>query len=511
MALSIDDPRLVESFRAGENEAFEALVRAHRPALYRHAVRKLSDHAAAEDAVQETFTRAYKSRARVGDDWRLGAWLHQILANVCIDEANRRRRESTKSTRWATAEVSQHTAPALEDQLGLDADHSDVVRALRDLPDNFQEALELRYVAELEYDEMAEVLEISEDNARARVSRASKAIRVLLRPVAAIIAFFAAFSFRRGGKGGRVLAATAQSAGDTATTATSATTVVTQVSHTASMFAPLVETAQAVAIQAPQAMPLISKAAIGLGMVVVATSPATAPIVIDQFRDTSPAPVTAQADAPQDAAAPVTTAATPSVDVAPASTPADVSSGPATPSSLASNTPADGVSDQGSSAGSTSSGSGVATPVTTAPSITRSPGSLSVASLAVVQSGPRLDVSGSASITAGGQTVSGTLSGRLSLSGTPDARGRQRLDASFTIATADGPIEIRLAGFAVAKAVEPAPTPAEGETPATTVAPAPTAYTLSGVFRATAEKFGLITSGSATGTLGSGLSLTLSA
>ena len=236
MVLTIDDPRLIESFRAGENEAFEALVRAHRPALYRHALRKLSDHAAAEDAVQETFTRAYKSRARVGDDWRLGAWLHQILANVCIDEANRRKRESTKGSRWATAEVNSNgVMPALEDQLGLDADHTDVVRALRELPNNYQEALELRYVAELEYDEMAEVLEISEENVRARVSRASKAIRVLLRPVAAIIAFLAAFSFRRGGRGGRALAATAQSAGDTATTASNVGVVATQMSHTASM------------------------------------------------------------------------------------------------------------------------------------------------------------------------------------------------------------------------------------------------------------------------------------
>ncbi|MFM8529134.1 MAG: RNA polymerase sigma factor, partial [Ilumatobacteraceae bacterium] len=225
MVLSIDDPRLVESFRAGENEAFEALVRAHRPALYRHALRKLSDHAAAEDAVQETFTRAYKSRARVGDDWRLGAWLHQILANVCIDEANRRKRESTKASRWASTEVNSHgLAPSLEDQLGLDADHADVVRALRELPDNYQEALELRYVAELEYDEMADVLSLSEENVRARVSRANKAIRVLLRPVAAIIAFFAAFSFRRGGKGGRVLAATAEGASSSAQTASTVST-----------------------------------------------------------------------------------------------------------------------------------------------------------------------------------------------------------------------------------------------------------------------------------------------
>ena len=136
---------------------------------------------------------------------------------------------------------------------------------------------------------------------------------------------------------------------------------------------------------------------------------------------------------------------------------------------------------------------------------------LSVNSLTVVQSGPRLDVSGTATLTAGGQTVSGTLSGRFALSGTPDARGRQRLDATFTIATSEGPVEIRVAGFATAKVIEPAPAPAEGAAPATTAAPAPTSYSLAGVFRATAEKFPLLTSGSASGSLGSSLSLNLSA
>ncbi|MFM8946041.1 MAG: RNA polymerase sigma factor, partial [Actinomycetota bacterium] len=236
MVMSIDDPRLVESFRAGENEAFEALVRAHRPALYRHALRRLTDHASAEDAVQETFARAYRSRARVGDDWRLSAWLHQILANVCIDEANRRRRETDKAGRWATTDMpSRGVTPDLDMQLGLDADHSEVVEALRLLPSQYQEALSLRYGAELEYDEMAAVLEVSEENARARVSRASKALRLLLRPVAAFIAFMTATVFRRGSK-----AAQAMSIGESA----SATTA----SHTstfAANFAPLIETAQA--------------------------------------------------------------------------------------------------------------------------------------------------------------------------------------------------------------------------------------------------------------------------
>lgn len=510
MALSIDDPRLVESFRAGENEAFEALVRAHRPALYRHALRKLSDHAAAEDAVQETFTRAYKSRARVGDDWRLGAWLHQICANVCIDEANRRRRESTKSTRWATAEVSQHTAPTLEDQLGLDADHSDVVRALRDLPENFQEALELRYVAELEYDEMAEVLEISEDNARARVSRASKAIRVLLRPVAAIIAFFAAFSFRRGGKGGRVLAATAQNAGDTTSNVATATNVATQMSHTASMFAPLVETAQAVAISAPQAMPLISKAAIGIGMVVVATSPATAPIVIDQFRDTAPASVSTRAATSESstdnsiAVEPVETsvAGVPGVAASVASTVAPAGDVSATPITTAAPGAAIVVVGDGFAVPSSNPPASVAVSTTVA-SITRSGGQLSIAVLSSTASGPRLDVAGSGSLAVGSTSYAGSLTGRTAVSGSPDSRGRQRLEASFVFTTSDGPVEIRIAGFATAT-----PAATSGDAAPT---PSPTAFAITGVFKVVGDKVPLLLSGTASGTLGAGLSLSLSA
>ena len=139
MAMTIDDPRLIKSFRAGENEAFEALVRAHRPALYRHALRKLSDHAAAEDAVQETFMRAYKSRTRVNDDWQLRPWLHQICANVCIDEATGAARKPPRPAAGRSSTCHSWHRSELERELGLDADHSDMTAAILSLPANYQE------------------------------------------------------------------------------------------------------------------------------------------------------------------------------------------------------------------------------------------------------------------------------------------------------------------------------------------------------------------------------------
>ena len=502
MALAIDDPRLIESFRAGENEAFEALVRAHRPALYRHALRKLSDHAAAEDAVQETFMRAYKARTRVNDDWQLRPWLHQICANVCIDEANRRRKESHKTNRWAIVDMpSRGIVPELERELGLDADHTEMTAAILSLPAKYQEALSMRYVEELEYDEIAEILDISEENVRARVSRASKAVRVLLRPVAAIIAFLAVIFGRRGGKA-------AMAASVDATSASTAASHAATVANTASTFAPLIETAQAVAIQAPAAMPVLSKAAIGITMVVAATAPVTAPVVIDQIRK-SPAPAASSPSVGQAPVAPgapvVAPSATPSVDTPTPEAP--VTNDPSASEPAASVAPRDNsasasksdesetpVADAPAVGGAPATGDtdddAEPAPSTAAP-IVRSGGTLAVAGITVVTSGPRSDLSGPATLTIGDTTLSGDLKGRISL-GAADSSGRQRLDGTLTLTTTEGKVEVRLTGFA------------------TQTADSPGTYTLSGLFRASGSDV-LLTSGSMRGSLGSALSVTFSA
>ena len=497
MALAIDDPRLIESFRAGENDAFEALVRAHRPALYRHALRKLTDHAAAEDAVQETFMRAYKSRARVNDDWQLRPWLHQICANVCIDEANRRRKESVKTNRWAIVDMpTRGVSPELEKELGLDADHSEMTAAILSLPSAYQEALSMRYVEELEYDEIAEILHISEDNARARVSRASKAVRVLLRPVAAIIAFLAVIFGRRGGKAAMAASVDASAVANTSTAAT-------QIAHTASTFAPLIETAQAVAIQAPAAAPIFSKAAIGITMVVATTAPVTAPVVIDQIRK-SPAPVASAPVVSSVPLAPSEPVVSPSVApeaVVPVAGTPTAGDSPAPAASIAprDNSASASKGDEASTpvAGTPSDDSGEANqggsepaPATAAP-IVRVGGTLAVSALTVVTSGPRSDVSGTATLGLGESTLTGELSGRISLA-SPDTQGRQRLDGTLTMSTPGGRIEFRLTGYAVADSAEPS------------------AYALSGLFRASGSEL-LLVSGSMRGSLGSDLTLSFSA
>ncbi len=93
VAIYVDDQELVAAHRAGDTDAFGELVNEHRSPLLAHARRKLYSTEAAEDALQETLIRAYRALPRFNGQYRLGPWLHRIMANVCIDEANRRRRD----------------------------------------------------------------------------------------------------------------------------------------------------------------------------------------------------------------------------------------------------------------------------------------------------------------------------------------------------------------------------------------------------------------------------------
>ncbi len=66
----------------------------HRAALTRHCTRMLGSRSDAEDAVQETLLRAWRSHARFDGRCRVGSWLHRIATNVCIDMLNARSRRA---------------------------------------------------------------------------------------------------------------------------------------------------------------------------------------------------------------------------------------------------------------------------------------------------------------------------------------------------------------------------------------------------------------------------------
>src|SRR4029077_12258405 len=72
--------------------AFEDLVGPYRPRLRLHCYRMLGSASDADDIVQETLTRAFRSRDTLEDDAMVRPWLYRIATNVCLDELKSRAR-----------------------------------------------------------------------------------------------------------------------------------------------------------------------------------------------------------------------------------------------------------------------------------------------------------------------------------------------------------------------------------------------------------------------------------
>ena len=271
MAIYVDDEQLVAAHKAGDTDAFDELVSEHRSVLLAHARKKLLSAEAAEDALQETLIRAYRALPRFNGQYKLGPWLHRIMANVCVDEINRRRRDSERFDNVSSQPSVRTHSPGVEEELGLEFDDTELNLALDELPATHREALELRFVDELEYNEVASVVGASEQNVRARVSRARASVRSALKGVA-VLPLFLVGLLKRGEKA--AAAATSSTSAMVGGSGLTKVGLAAQATPSVSAALPtLAEAASTAAHVAPAAVPAIAKAAVGIGLAAAVLTP----------------------------------------------------------------------------------------------------------------------------------------------------------------------------------------------------------------------------------------------
>ena len=170
------DAELVRRVRAGDTGAYGALVSRYRDRLGRYAVHMIGDREDAEEALQDSFVRAYRSLARCDDPARFGAWLYGILVNRCRTTGARAARRRRMFVRDAQALDEAHTEQA--DRL----DWSDAVdRAVARLAPDYREAFLLKHVEDLEYEEIAELTGAGVSALKMRVKRAREQLQKYLR------------------------------------------------------------------------------------------------------------------------------------------------------------------------------------------------------------------------------------------------------------------------------------------------------------------------------------------
>ncbi len=170
-----NDALLLRRVLAGEPEIYAQLVDRYRDRLGRYALRMLGERADAEDVLQETFVRAYRSLARC-DPERFGAWVFGILVNRCRTHAARRARTQARIVTNDAAMAGASVAHS-EDR---DAIRDAISWALEQLPTEQREAFLLKHVEDLSYDEMEVMTGARPSALRMRVLRAREGLRKLL-------------------------------------------------------------------------------------------------------------------------------------------------------------------------------------------------------------------------------------------------------------------------------------------------------------------------------------------
>lgn len=173
------DPGEREQYNAaihGDREAFEMIIRTHSRTLFAIAYGVLQNREEAEDAVQDTLVKAWKSRWRVRDPEKFPAWLATI--------ARYRARDLLRRRRTVPLDDTLLDLPASAESPSRDEGDcaEEVKTALATLPELHRSALALRYFEEMDYAAIEQTLGLSNGALRGILGRALASMRKRLKP-----------------------------------------------------------------------------------------------------------------------------------------------------------------------------------------------------------------------------------------------------------------------------------------------------------------------------------------
>jgi RNA polymerase sigma-70 factor, ECF subfamily len=185
------DVQLMLDVKAGDEESFELLLQKYRSPLVNFLGRMVHDRSTAEDLAQEVFLRVYRARKQYTPSAKFTTWLFRIATNLALnslrDTRHQRMEFSIDAPPAADEDAPTRELPAREmriDEHMIERDRAAFIRrAVLALPEKQRAAVLLHKYEEMEYVEIAKVLECSESALKSLLFRAYESLRVQLAPL----------------------------------------------------------------------------------------------------------------------------------------------------------------------------------------------------------------------------------------------------------------------------------------------------------------------------------------
>jgi len=183
--VEVDDLRLIEALRAGSEHAYEELLSRFQQPAYTLALRLLNDPSEAGDVVQEVFLKVFRNIGNFRGQSALKTWIYRITVNEAHNARRwffrHRRREVELDTNPEEARNWKEIIPDRSRSpfdVAFDREqHVMIEAALERINPIFREAVVLRDITDLSYEEIAEILGVSLGTVKSRILRGREALR----------------------------------------------------------------------------------------------------------------------------------------------------------------------------------------------------------------------------------------------------------------------------------------------------------------------------------------------
>lgn len=168
---AINERELVERCRRGDERAFQELVDHYKSLVFALIARTVQDRSRAEELAQDVFLRVHRGLPFFRGEARLSTWIYRIVANVCLQEPDRRANVPIDAARHAGGGDRQFGDLELRDRLE---------KAIARLPPNYRLLVGAHYLDGVHYEDLAEALQLPLGTVKTQLYRAKRQLRHLL-------------------------------------------------------------------------------------------------------------------------------------------------------------------------------------------------------------------------------------------------------------------------------------------------------------------------------------------
>jgi RNA polymerase sigma-W factor len=181
------DRLLIHQTLAGNQRAFDELIKKYRGSVYNLVYRMIENRQEAEDIVQETFIKAFNALATFNEEFAFSTWLFKIATNNCIDTLRKRKLQTysldtpvqTKDGEVSRDYADERYSPELST---ISSESTSIILdAIEDLPPKYKTVINMRHKEDRSYEEISGILNIPIGTVKARIFRARELLKKKLK------------------------------------------------------------------------------------------------------------------------------------------------------------------------------------------------------------------------------------------------------------------------------------------------------------------------------------------